>query len=195
MSDLKPCPFCGGTKIKMYSFGSSDLHGFSHFCKINGEVMVKVESRFFETEEEAAEVWNRRAVNVPDTNVGDTISRQAAIDALWAERERLNAFMDKCLKNGYTALRASTKSERNRIEDDINIIESLPAAQPQVKCVAKVTMTDEQVKEAFENAKLDLIATHQLTQLDLDVAYMRGKVDGIRQCTEKLKRLKENINV
>ena len=60
MAELKPCPFCGGTKIKRYSFYSSDLHGFAHVCEINGEVTVKVESRFFKTEEEAVRIWNRR---------------------------------------------------------------------------------------------------------------------------------------
>ena len=57
---LKPCPFCGGTNIHMYSFKSSDLHGFTHLCMINGDGMVKVESRLFATEEEAIEAWNRR---------------------------------------------------------------------------------------------------------------------------------------
>lgn len=56
-------------------------------------------------------------------------------------------------------------------------------------------MTEEQVREAFENAKLDFIADAQSTQLDIDMAYMRGKVDGIRQCTEKLRKLRESINV
>lgn len=35
-----------------------------------------------------------------------------------------------------------------------------PSAQPEKICVAKVTMTDEQVKEAFENAKMEILAVH-----------------------------------
>lgn len=57
MSDkLKPCPFCGG-KVKMYGDG---VHGFFHMCMIDGDAMVKIESRFFESDEEAIETWNRR---------------------------------------------------------------------------------------------------------------------------------------
>ena len=82
-----------------------------------------------------------------------------------------------------------------RYEDIVHALKHLPSAQPLVKCVAKVTMTDEQVREAFENAKLDFIAAAQPTQLEIDMAYMRGKVDGIRQCTEKLRKLRESINV
>ena len=61
MNELKPCPFCGGTNIKLYSFESTDLHGFIHVCQYKGDGMVKVESRLFDTEEEAIKVWNRRA--------------------------------------------------------------------------------------------------------------------------------------
>lgn len=61
MADLKPCPFCGSTKIKMYSFAESSLHGFIHICQIGGDGMVKVESRLFETEDKAIAAWNRRA--------------------------------------------------------------------------------------------------------------------------------------
>ena len=110
MKDLKPCPFCGGTKIKMYSSYSPDLHGFAHLCEINGKAMVKVESRFFETEEEAVEVWNRGVLNVPDTNVGDTISRQAAIDHLMNH-------LDADYLNGYSYLEE---------------LKHLPSAQPEI---------------------------------------------------------------
>lgn len=54
---LKPCPFCGG-EARLYNDG---VHGFFHMCMINGDAMVKIESRFFESDEEAIKVWNRRA--------------------------------------------------------------------------------------------------------------------------------------
>jgi hypothetical protein len=60
---------------------------------------------------------------------GDVIYRQVAIDALWGEREKLDSYMDECLKNGLFALRSGTKAERNRIEEDIEIITRLPSAQ------------------------------------------------------------------
>ena len=59
--ELKPCPFCGSKKIHMYSDGDSTLHGFIHLCMIDNDAMVKIESRFFLSEEDAIEAWNRRA--------------------------------------------------------------------------------------------------------------------------------------
>ena len=72
--------------------------------------MIKVESRFFKTEEEAVEAWNRGVLNVPDTNVGDTISRQAAIDTFY-KRPNIK----------YTTL------------DVLAILKTLPSAQPKRK--------------------------------------------------------------
>ena len=61
MKELKPCPFCGSKAVKMYSSKALPLHGFVHICQIDGDGMVKVESRLFDTEEEAIDAWNRRA--------------------------------------------------------------------------------------------------------------------------------------
>ena len=62
---LKPCPFCGGINIKMYSQSDPRIHGFIHICEWKGDGMVKVaiESRLFPTDEEATEAWNRRVNN------------------------------------------------------------------------------------------------------------------------------------
>lgn len=70
----------------------------------------------------------------------DLIDRQAAIDA--------------CLKGKTDGLPATNVAcdccaERIRV---------LPSAQPKIKCIAKITMTDEQVKEAFEKAKCEILA-------------------------------------
>lgn len=56
---LKPCPFCGG-EARLYNDGN---HGFFHMCMIDGDAMVKIESRLFGSDEEAIKVWNRRAEN------------------------------------------------------------------------------------------------------------------------------------
>ena len=74
----------------------------------------------------------QKALEGKDTNVptNDCISRKDAIDALWGEREKLDSYMDECLKKGLFALRSGTKAERNRIEEDIEIITRLPSAQP-----------------------------------------------------------------
>ena len=61
----------------------------------------------------------------------DLISKQLAIDELWGEREKLDSCMDVYLKNRLFTLRSLTKAERNRIEEDIEIITRLPSAQPE----------------------------------------------------------------
>lgn len=70
MSDkrLKPCPFCGG-EARLYRSGS---HGFFHLCMIGREAMVKIESRYFRSEEEAINVWNRRVNDVQRDDQAET---------------------------------------------------------------------------------------------------------------------------
>ena len=54
MTDLKPCPFCGGkAKSKGYQIG------FRVMCPECGG-----RAKLFSTAEEAIEAWNRRADNV-----------------------------------------------------------------------------------------------------------------------------------
>lgn len=60
---------------------------------------------------------------------GDTISRQSAIDALWEKRQALNNYMEILLQDGKMQSRYLAKIERNRIEEDINIVEALPSAE------------------------------------------------------------------
>ena len=67
--------------------------------------------------------------------MSDLISRQAAIDYIDAGR--------LCNPN-------EPRWSDNEI---VNFLKSRPTAQPEIKCIAKITMTDEQVKEAFEKAK------------------------------------------
>lgn len=65
----------------------------------------------------------------------DLISRQAAIDALWAERMKLSEEMERNLETCSFALRADNKTRRNRIEEDIEIIKQLPPAQSEYEPV------------------------------------------------------------
>ena len=60
----------------------------------------------------------------------DLISRQVAIDALWAERMKHSEEMERNLETCSFALRADNKARRNRVEEDIEIIKQLPPAQP-----------------------------------------------------------------
>ena len=69
-------------------------------------------------------------------NSSDTISRAKAIEALWEKRQALNDYMEILLQDGKMSSRYLTKIERNRIEEDINIIEELPPAQPAPSQVA-----------------------------------------------------------
>lgn len=66
MEKLKPCPFCGSNKVKMYSESDKDIHGFIHLCVGFDDAMVKVESRLFSTDEEAIKAWNRRTSDEKD---------------------------------------------------------------------------------------------------------------------------------
>ena len=90
------------------------------------------EAKYYSALSEAIRLLSEQQDLQPTCNqlATDCIRRQAAIDALWGEREKLDAYMDKCLKTELFALRLGTKVERNRIEEDIEIIKELPSAQP-----------------------------------------------------------------
>ena len=65
----------------------------------------------------------------------DCISRQQAIDALWAERMKHAEEMERNLETCSFALRADNKARRNRVEEDIEIIRQLPSAQKMGKWI------------------------------------------------------------
>ena len=87
-----------------------------------------------------------------EPNRSDLISRQDAIDALWEQRQKLNDHMEILLQNDNMASRYLAKIERNRIEEDINIIEELLSAQPEK------STTEEKSQLAEENSTCDLIS-------------------------------------
>jgi len=87
------------------------------------------------------ELKKRREKDVPDTNVGDTISRQAAIDAV-----------RKCRVIEVTpAYILIDKGEA------VSELAMLPSAQSKTVCVAKVTLSDEQIQEAVEKVKNEVV--------------------------------------
>ena len=70
--------------------------------------------------------------------MSDLIDRKKAIDATWFEPT-------------YTDPLNVLTEVRDRLE-------ALPSAQPEIKCIAKIMLTDEQVQEAFEKAKKEILA-------------------------------------
>lgn len=47
------------------------------------------------------------------------------------------------------------------------------------------------IDQAGAQTELMMLPAAQPQQIDLDIAYMRGKTDGIKECTEKLKKMQE----
>lgn len=92
------------------------------------------------------EVEELRA-KLKEAQTGDLISRQAALDALdgvsWMHLEGKHEICDG-----------------DWIKDDEaeEALKQLPSVQPKIKCIANVTLTDKQVKEAFEKAKCEILA-------------------------------------
>lgn len=87
--------------------------------------------------------------------MADLIDRQAAIDAIGSYISSFTAID----RNYYEGLR-----------DAKRLLNDIPSAEPEQICVAKVTLTDEQVKEAFEKAKGEI-----LTVLDAQPERKKGK--------------------
>lgn len=99
------------------------------------------------------------AVGQKGEPMDDLISRQAAINRATKEHDFYRG--------------AKTISDKARRDELLNVmcwLGELPSAQPEPICVAKVTLTDEQVKEAFEKAKGGI-----LTVLDAQPERKRGK--------------------
>lgn len=105
-------------------FDCIDLPRAPHW---DGHTEADAETRLMSLEPEQRWISAESAQNVPNE---DLVSRKTVIEALLRDRQQADALMDKYLKNGYMALRADAKAERNRIEKDIAIIEQLPSAQP-----------------------------------------------------------------
>lgn len=91
----------------------------------------------------------------------DAISRQAVL----SEIETV------CFSKTWSKFRADNGSNGTR-DYIINYIKQLPPVQPAV-CIAKITMTDEQVKEAFEKAKCEILAAH-LEQKEITMEDVKG---------------------
>lgn len=65
MAELKPCPFCGGVAVQVYSINADTyVYGcFTSACMGNAQNHL----HRFGTDKEAIEAWNRRAKS--DENV------------------------------------------------------------------------------------------------------------------------------
>lgn len=143
--------------------------------EISIEQYNKMAERLTELEYKEAE---RKA-----NSMADLISRREAIEDIREYKVEPNHCCDESEIKGYndgldTAISAlailpSAQPNRGYIEQikwerDIAIQqlkelgygfgEKIPSAQPEIKCIAKVTLTDEQVKEVFEKAKCEILA-------------------------------------
>lgn len=56
MTELKPCPFCGGEALTTYN----TKFGFQVFCSNEKCFMNTIIMTSFDTEEQVIEAWNRR---------------------------------------------------------------------------------------------------------------------------------------
>lgn len=72
----------------------------------------------------------------PIEKENDSISRQAAIDALEAKIEMANSLLGDAFAIGDMEWRLNVKTIREQIKDDVNTLKQLPSAQPEiVRCV------------------------------------------------------------
>ena len=95
MSELKPCPFCGGeAKI------NENYSGYIPYCTNRECAGDKV---FFDTDEEAIEEWNKRADNWISVD-GEDLPKRKVI-ALGQQNEMIFGYVYKCEINegGYMA--------------------------------------------------------------------------------------------
>lgn len=72
--------------------------------------------------------------------MGELISREAAIETLWAARERLEKSRVMFLEAELPSMAYDCKIERNRVEEDIALLRDVPAAQFQRLTVDGVTL-------------------------------------------------------
>lgn len=57
MSELKPCPFCGG-KARRYVSVTNQVHVY---CPYSNHCRVHPRTDFYERQKDADDAWNRRA--------------------------------------------------------------------------------------------------------------------------------------
>lgn len=98
--------------------------------------------------------------------MSDLIDRQAAIDAVCME---WCGVKHQDCKHPFD-MEKDDYFWCDGCETALRTLPELPSAEPEPMCVAKVTLTDEQVKEAFEKAKCEI-----LTVLDAQPERKRGK--------------------
>lgn len=85
--------------------------------------------------------WKSGLMGVNRMN--DVISRQDAIDAV---------------KSRKTAEQCEKGVVRNWAVDlCVDVLEKLPSSEPEKVCIAKITLSEEQVREAFEKAKDEIV--------------------------------------
>lgn len=60
MAELKPCPFCGRKAILAKYQEIDGEHAYQVYCP---DAVIQIHTKWFHTEKEAIEAWNRRKNN------------------------------------------------------------------------------------------------------------------------------------
>ncbi len=63
MAELKPCPFCGETRVYIERVVAYTPTGYGYSVRCGNIPYCGAIQRLFYTEEEATEAWDRRAEN------------------------------------------------------------------------------------------------------------------------------------
>lgn len=84
---------------------------------------------------------------------GDTISRQAAIDALAENKEMINAVLDSLTLDYNT--RRNQEQRRGQINEDIETIKELSSAQPEIKPIEYRDCANAMLKMWMDNVVTD----------------------------------------
>lgn len=61
MSNLKPCPFCGGDAVMYLSNDNPPAYAVKHYCHFGADTyQITISTKWKRTPKQAAELWNTR---------------------------------------------------------------------------------------------------------------------------------------
>lgn len=90
MSELLPCPFCGGEAKVAIGQGQHDGHGYIVFC----DRCWVSQSYLDKTEAEAIAAWNNRAERTCKFTIEDNMNETEGMGDVWIECSTCNCVFD-----------------------------------------------------------------------------------------------------